>query len=647
LFILYNRVLVKYLPKPGPFTPGAINPSPQWVVLLIFCMGLLSLILVLVHSFYIKGQVNKWHSIIGVLLAITVVLQVTAEIRYGTWVTKKRPQPTLEKMDNLKKKNLTYFRGKGGEMESFTVLRQMQESILEPVLAKFYRKYKSVSSQTEAYRILNKENVTDTLVVETAPGWAKSLDHNPYHSKTHDRIRLEENTFNRLLFSVDAGAPGFFAFSFPYSDKWKAVIDGTSTRVYRANGYMQAVYLEAGQHKIEFRYWSRAAFAGILVSCFTFLLIGSYFVFFVLGGKQRVIVAAVSVLVPVCLLFAWTGSLYSGDNFGTRYTWSSKEFPPGNNLAYAKKSTMYRPRSLFYAGLGVDGEIGTPFRTRGKKKGWWQVDLGSTRLVGEIVIYDGRFRVGKNLPLQILGSLNGKTFKPIKTLKQRGEEQPWRIPLGRKITRFVRLQSSTKIPLSFNEVEIYPPPGTQEKDITPQNLVDLLMDKTVTSPGDKEIKVWNKNGLTAQEISPMLIPFAKWGTVKIDSAGDNGINMLRVRIIEPDKDGIRKLHLGYEFNRNGLNAEIPEGRTIHFIVRAAISPNLLNRENFIGIQDFDRQWKSSRTYFQSPDWTTYHISKKVRSGVKRLVLFIKFIPQSSTDYIMLEEARLLVSEKNL
>jgi hypothetical protein len=170
------------------------------------------------------------------------------------------------------------------------------------------------------------------------------------------------------------------------------------------------------------------------------------------------------------------------------------------------------------------------------------------------------------------------------------------------------------------------------------------MDKTVKSPGDKEIKVWNKNGLTAQEISPMLIPFAKWGTVKIDSAGDNGINMLRVRIIEPDKDGIRKLHLGYEFNRNGLNAEIPEGRTIHFIVRAAISPNLLNRENFIGIQDFDRQWKSSRTYFQSPDWTTYHISKKVRSGVKRLVLFIKFIPQSSTDYIMLEEVRLLVSE---
>jgi hypothetical protein len=642
LFILYNQLLAKYLPKPGPYTPGAINPSPQWVGLLIFCLGLLSLILVLVHSFYIQGQGKKWHRIIGVLLVITVVLQVTAEIRYGTWVIKKRPQPTLEKMDNIKKKDLTYFRSKGGAMESAAVFRQMRESILEPALAKFYRKYKSVSDQTGAYRILNKENVTDTLVVETTTGWVNSLEHNANHSKPNDRIRLEENTFNRVLFSVEAGAPGFLAFSFPYSDKWKAMINGNSTRVYRANGYMQAVYLEAGQHKVEFRYWSRAAFAGTLVSCFTFLLIGSYFVFFVLGGKQRVIGAAVSVLVPVCLFLAWTGSLYSGENLGTQYTWSSKEFPSRNNLAYAKKSTMDRPRSSFYAGLGVDGEIGTPFRTRKRKKGWWQVDLGSTKLIGEIVIYDGQFQGRKNLPLQILGSLNGKTFKPIKTLKQRSEEQPWRISLGKEITRFVRLQSSTKIPLSFNEVEIYPSPGFHGKDITPQNLVDFLMAKTVISPGDKEIRVWNRSGLTAQEISPMLIPFAKWGTFKIDPVVDNGINMLRVRVIEPDKDGIRKLHLGYEFNRNGLNAEIPEGKTIHLIVRAAISPNLLNRKNFIGIQDFDRRWKSSRTYFQSPDRTTYHVSKKVRPGVKRLVLFIKFTPRSSTDYIILEEVRLLV-----
>jgi hypothetical protein len=219
--------------------------------------------------------------------------------------------------------------------------------------------------------------------------------------------------------------------------------------------------------------------------------------------------------------------------------------------------------------------------------------------------------------------------------------------MERKITRFIRLHSSTKIPLFFNEVEIYPPPGIEGSDITPQDIVDLLMEKTVKSPVDKEIKVWNKKGLSAQEISPMLITFVKWGAFKIDSVKENGINMLRVRVIKPDKDGTRKLHLGYEFNRNGLDMEMPEGKIVHFIVRAAISPNLLKQDNFIAVQDFDRRWQSSKAYFKSPGWRTYHISKKVRSGVKRLVLMIKFTPRSSSDLLLIREVRLLVSKGNL
>jgi len=662
LFIIYNLVLAKHLPKPGPFIPGTINPYPQWVESLIFWMGLSSLILALVHSFYIiKGHGKKWFNIIGVLLAITVVVQVTAEIRYGTWVNKKRPQPTLEKIDNFIKKDLTYFKCEDGWMESTSVLRQMQESILEPVLAKFYREYKSVSNETEAYRILNKENVTDTLVVETSPGekvrantrFAPASDAGSravvganlvFARPGNDKIRLEENTFNRVCFSVEAGAPGYLAFSFPYSDKWQAKIAGTVTRIYRANGYMQAVYLEAGQHKIEFRYWSRAAFVGMLVSCLTFFLIGVYFVLFVLRGKQRVIGAVVGVSIPVCLFFAWAAGLYRGDNLGTGYTWTSKDFPPRNNLAYAKKTSMNGRRLVFYAGLGVDGDIGKPFMTRKGRKGWWQVDLGSPKPVGEIVIYDGQCWGEKNLPLRILGSLNGKTFKILKSAAQRGQEQPWRVPLGGKITRFVRLRSSTKIPLSFNEVEIYPPAGFEGEDITPQDMVDHLLEKTVKSPAEKEIKVWNQKGLTVQEISPQLVTLARLGTFKIDTVKDNGLGMLRVRVIEPGKDGTRRLHLGYEFNRNGLDMEIPGGKTVHFIVSAAISPNLLNKDNFIAVQDFNGGWQSSKEYFQSPDWKTYHISKKVRPGVKRLVLMIRFTPQSSSDQLLIREARMLISK---
>lgn len=651
LFLFYNPWLSKYLPKPGHFTPEKIHLYPQWVDPFISWMGLLSLILVVLYSFYMKKFAGKWKPAIGILLSIIIMAQVTVGIRYGTWVIKKRLQPTLEKIDQKKKKKLTYSGSGGYGMETIGVVRQLQKSILEPALAKFYRKYKRASGQRQAYRFLNKENVTDMLVIEVKKGEAereakrdiKSRDKTRTHPGPHDRVELEENTFNRLVFSVEAGAPGFLAFSFPYTDKWSAAINGTSTRVYRANGYMQAVYLEAGRHKVEFRYWSPAAFAGILVSCLAFLIISIYFAFFVLAGKQRVILVTIAVLVPAYLLFAWGTGLYSGDNLGTRYTWSGKEFPPQNNLAYAKKASMDRQRTLFYAGFGVDGQAGRPFRT-GRKKGWWQVDLGSPKPIGEIVIYDKAFNGKKHLPLQIQCSLNGKTFKSCKSLMQRGQEQPWRIPMNGEITRFIRLQSPAKIPLSFNEVEIYPPAGTEEKEITPQNIVDLLLEKTESS-NIKEINVWNKNGPTPGEICPMLITFAKWGTVKIDAVKDNGQNLLQIRITEPGKDGIRKLHLGYEFNRSGLDMEIPEGKTIHFIVRAAVSPGLLNKDNFIAVQDFDRRWNSSRTYFRSNKQTTYVTSKKVRSGAKRLVLMIKFTPQSSTDAIILEDVRLLVSGK--
>jgi len=646
VFILYNGVVVKYLPKLKYWSPPHISGYPPGVDTMIFWVGLFSLILVVFHSIQLKRFFKGWRSVVGILLAMAVIVQVTAELRYGTWVVKRRPQAALAEMDKQKNQALAYHRNPGYGMESEPVFNQKKQSILEPALAKFYRKYKFVTDQTGAYRFIRSNNVTDTIVVELLPGEAlpDASKENRENSKKEDRIQLKESAFNRVLFSVEAGAPGFFAFSFPYAHNWKALIDGTGTRVYRANGYMQTVYLETGQHKIEFRYWSRAAFVGMLVSCLIFFLIGAYFVIFVLRGKQRVIGALVGVSIPLCLFFAWATGLYRGDNLGTGYTWTSKEFPPRNNLAYAKKTSMNVEQSRFYPGLGVDGDIGKPFRTPKRKKGWWQVDLGSPKLIGEIVIYDGQFQGRKYLPLQILGSMDGKTFKILNSAAKRGQEQPWRILLGETITRFVRLRSSTKIPLSFNEVEIYPPAGIEGEDITPQDMVDHLLEKTVKSPAEKEIEVWNPKGLTVQEISPQLVALARLGTFKIDTVKDNGLGMLRVRVIEPGKDGTRRLHLGYEFNRNGLNEEIPAGKTVHFIVSAAISPHLLNQDNFIAVQDFDGGWQSSKEYFQSPDWKTYHISKKVRPGVKRLVLMIRFTPRSSSDQLLIREARMLISK---
>ena len=109
-------------------------------------------------------------------------------------------------------------------------------------------------------------------------------------------------------------------------------------------------------------------------------------------------------------------------------------------------------------------------------------------------------------------------------------------------------------------------------DIEPKKIIAVFMDNRLVSPGDKEIKVWNPGGITAQEIAPALLTFAEWGKYEIDALKEEEGNTLRVRVTEPGKEGIRKLHLGYEANRQGLEMKMPEGRYVHLLVRAAVSP---------------------------------------------------------------------------
>ncbi|NIM14292.1 MAG: YfhO family protein [Candidatus Aminicenantes bacterium] len=655
LFLLYNWVLVKHLPKLRAYLPEHISAYPQWVNPLIFWLGLFVLILVVLYSFYLKSSAKgvrvSWPTIVGVLLSAAVVIQVMVEFRHGTWIVKRPPQKTLAKMDSQKKKALTFYGDPGFGLETAAVSWQKKRSILEPALAKFYRKYRYVPNQNKAYRFLGKENAADTIVLEAAPNMTALPGHNSDRDswKRVDRILLKESSFNRVVFSLDAGASGFLAVHFPYSHNWRAMVDGDSTRVYRANGYMLAVYVGAGQHQVEFRYWSSAALVGMLISCLTFLLMGGYFAFFVFNGKKRIIAAAVSILIPACLFFTWYTGLYSGDNLGTRYTWSSQQFPSPSNLAYAKRTSMSSAKWLTYAGLGVDGVISKPFKTHSHEPGWWQVDLGLPKEIGEIVIYSGRGSALEYLPLEILGSINGKTFKTLKTIAERGTGHPWRIPMSGETARFLRLQSSSKTSLSFREVEIYPPGAgffiPCALDMSPQKVIETFKEKHILLPGDKEIKVWNKNGHTVEEISPPLITFGKWGKFKIDPVEDNGIGMVRVCILEPNKKGIRRLNFGYGINRRGLDMDMPEGKTIYFIVNAAISSHLVNNNNYFAVRDFDGRWESSqRVYFVSHLWNTYIVSKKVRPGISRLILFISFNPQSSEDEVMVRDVRIFISK---
>lgn len=141
LFLLYNWILVKHLPRLKYCLPIHISRYPQGVNTLIFWVGLLTLILIALYSLHLnyssKDVRLPWRTVLGVLLSAAVIIQVTAEFRYGTWVVKRPGQKTLAQMGRQKQKALTFYGATGFGLGTTAVFTQKRHSILEPVLAKF------------------------------------------------------------------------------------------------------------------------------------------------------------------------------------------------------------------------------------------------------------------------------------------------------------------------------------------------------------------------------------------------------------------------------------------------------------------------------------------------------------------------------
>ena len=80
--------------------------------------------------------------------------------------------------------------------------------------------------------------------------------------------------------SVKAPADGFFILNDRFYPGWHAVVDTLPEPLYRANGFMRAVYLTKGSHLVEFKYEPESLHNGFLVAGFTgliFLILAAFF----------------------------------------------------------------------------------------------------------------------------------------------------------------------------------------------------------------------------------------------------------------------------------------------------------------------------------------------------------------------------------
>lgn len=183
-------------------------------------------------------------------------------------------------------------------------------------------------------------------------------------------------------------------------------------------------------------------------------------------------------------------------------------------------------------------------------------------------------------------------------------------------------------------------------------LRDKPLEQELQSPRFEKFLLWRHRKKRPRNASPWLKTFRAKGTFTFDYSRDRNSNKNKLTIlcVEPGETGVREINFGYELKRKGLEMEIPEGKYIHFIVKTSVSPTLIDRDNFVFISDYnadDKTWDSRRIYFFSPYWRTCIVSKKIRKGSQRVIMGIRFSPQSPEDKLSIENARIYISEEPL
>jgi len=165
---------------------------------------------------------------------------------------------------------------------------------------------------------------------------------------------------------------------------------------------------------------------------------------------------------------------------------------------------------------------------------------------------------------------------------------------------------------------------------------DRFLNRELRKGGYKKIEAWDSLSLSIQGIRG-----------EFDISKDKKTGMATVSNLTPNKKGQRLIQLGFRASGKKGKIEIPAGQYIHFLVTAKIPKHLINKDNYIFIQDLTDKWERQRLYFRAHLWRTYLISRKIRESSSDVMLGFRFAPQSTRAMIKIKNIQVYVSDKPL
>jgi hypothetical protein len=468
VIVLYN-LLPSSLTNPSThYSAIALRKIPSWVEPVAFLLGVASLLLYMVAS--LQPRLNI---LLRAGVCVFAVSQLQCLFPYGTWVEQKRDTPSLAHMVSDRERDLSYPFLPGSGLASNIVMRHVKRAPMEPFLARLFSEALFAETNEQAYAMMGQDRSQDAIVLE---GFKHPAEGNtmPVILEEAAGLELIHSSYNRLVFSTRSAAPRFFGLAYPYTGHWRAFVNDHPVMICRANGVTHGIFLPTGNNRVEFRYWSDAAFWGMALSCVAMILI-AFMVAIHIAKNQVILISLGGLLFSILSFASWYHSLYSGRNMHTHYTWEEKPRLQPHNLACGKPSythaihrrittdISYSDPFLTYESSGrvVDGQSrkGSGLISNFEQNPMWFVDLQQPRDIGSIVIYENRGNADWNRrPLYVAVSNDKLKWSLAQAVTSSDQTIPYRIEFHPpRVARFVLIQASDLCSLALDEVEIYPP----------------------------------------------------------------------------------------------------------------------------------------------------------------------------------------------
>ena len=147
----------------------------------------------------------------------------------------------------------------------------------------FVNDVKVLNSKEEIFRYFKSPNfnAAKTAILEEEPEFA-------IEASPGNKVTVVSSDIHNIRLKASAASPTLMVLSeIYYPAGWNAYVDGIKTKIYQTNYILRSIFLQPGEHEIEFKFEPKSFKIGLIISLVTLILLIATLIFVI--KKQKVV----------------------------------------------------------------------------------------------------------------------------------------------------------------------------------------------------------------------------------------------------------------------------------------------------------------------------------------------------------------------